>query len=89
MYFIWVFVYQGIFAPVTKISKPGILVNHRPHSSPAARSYPKINTTKITARIDTGRLFFIDVISIIPFLHSSFYHDFIIYALLLLLSYYY
>lgn len=51
----------GIFAPLTKISKPGILVSsQRPASASVTLSasvklnHPKVDTSKVTAKVDTG-----------------------------------
>ena len=43
----------GIFAPISKISKPGILVSAN-NSSRTSVSHGRVDTSHVTAKVDTG-----------------------------------
>jgi len=48
---------HGIFAPISKIAKPGILVNSSKNGSPSPPkpiSHKKVDTSRVTAKVDTG-----------------------------------
>ena len=50
---------SGIFAPVSKVSRPGILVHNRSPmtvNTPRNISHKKVDTSHVSAKVDTGRV---------------------------------
>ena len=46
--------FLGIFAPLSKICKPGILVNSRSPGTPRHVNHKRIDTSHVGAKVDTG-----------------------------------
>lgn len=65
MLFNYLVVFTGIFAPLSKITKTSIL-NKPSTTHPPLRqslSFGKVNTSRVTAKVDTGKFFLYKILS--------------------------